>query len=263
MTEEEKKALEEKERLEAERKKKEQEDKTYSEAYVKGIRDEAAKYRTKLRDVEERLSKFDGIDPAELLKLKEEKELAEKRKLEEQGKWEELKTNMVKAHQDELAKKDEAIKQAQVKYEALEAQYNDAILTNAIAVEASMAKALNPSVLKLVVAQEAKVEVLENGQRVIKLYKPDGQVKLDMKTGEPLSIKQRLEEMKQDSEYAMLFEGATGGAGSNTSQGTQKNVNPWKKETFNLTKQGQIYRENPELAKRLAAEAGATIGYGA
>jgi len=33
-------------------------------------------------------------------------------------------------------------------------------------------------------------------------------------------------------------------------------VNPWKKETWNLTNQGQILRDNPELAKQLKASAG-------
>lgn len=32
-------------------------------------------------------------------------------------------------------------------------------------------------------------------------------------------------------------------------------INPWKKETFNLTEQGRITKENPELARQLQAEA--------
>jgi hypothetical protein len=40
-----------------------------------------------------------------------------------------------------------------------------------------------------------------------------------------------------------------GGAGTNT-------VNPWKAETFNLTKQAQILKDDPELAKQLMAQAG-------
>lgn len=32
-------------------------------------------------------------------------------------------------------------------------------------------------------------------------------------------------------------------------------INPWKKETFNLTEQGRILRDNPELAKQLQAQA--------
>lgn len=33
-------------------------------------------------------------------------------------------------------------------------------------------------------------------------------------------------------------------------------VNPWKKDTFNLTKQGEIFKENPAQAKELMAAAG-------
>ena len=35
--------------------------------------------------------------------------------------------------------------------------------------------------------------------------------------------------------------------------------NPFKAETYNLTKQGQLLRKNPELAKKLAAEAGVKL----
>ena len=32
-------------------------------------------------------------------------------------------------------------------------------------------------------------------------------------------------------------------------------INPWKRETFNLTEQGRLLRDNPELAKQLQAQA--------
>lgn len=44
-----------------------------------------------------------------------------------------------------------------------------------------------------------------------------------------------------------------GGDGGNPVQ------NPFKKETFNLTEQGKLLKENPAQAKALAAEAGVTI----
>ena len=43
--------------------------------------------------------------------------------------------------------------------------------------------------------------------------------------------------------------GGTGGSGAN----------PFAKETFNLTEQGKMFRENPEQAKAMAAAAGITI----
>ena len=45
-------------------------------------------------------------------------------------------------------------------------------------------------------------------------------------------------------------QGGTGGAGT---------ANPFAKETFNLTKQGELLKSNPEQAKAMAAAAGVTI----
>ena len=41
-----------------------------------------------------------------------------------------------------------------------------------------------------------------------------------------------------------------------TGKSQQAQENPWKKETFNLTKQGEVLRKDPNLAIRLKAEAG-------
>jgi hypothetical protein len=43
---------------------------------------------------------------------------------------------------------------------------------------------------------------------------------------------------------------------NNNKGGAAGGENPWKSETFNLTKQGKILEENPELAKQLMAAAG-------
>lgn len=41
-----------------------------------------------------------------------------------------------------------------------------------------------------------------------------------------------------------------------TGKPPQAQENPWKRETFNLTKQGELLRKDPDLAARLKAEAG-------
>lgn len=50
-----------------------------------------------------------------------------------------------------------------------------------------------------------------------------------------------------------------GGAAGGRTSGS-KIANPWLPETYNLTEQGRLYRENPELAKQLAKAAGNEIG---
>jgi hypothetical protein len=47
--------------------------------------------------------------------------------------------------------------------------------------------------------------------------------------------------------------GGGGGGGSSTK-------NPWKKDQWNMTEQGRLFRENPENAERLAKLAGTTVG---
>ena len=41
----------------------------------------------------------------------------------------------------------------------------------------------------------------------------------------------------------------------NTGGGGTGQINPWKKDTFNLTEQGRIIRDNPELARQMMAQA--------
>jgi hypothetical protein len=67
-----------------------------------------------------------------------------------------------------------------------------------------------------------------------------------------------VEEIKQDAEELKKALGATGkpvGGGTNPPGAGGGEINPWKRETFNLTKQAQIVKDNPALAQRLMAEA--------
>jgi hypothetical protein len=49
---------------------------------------------------------------------------------------------------------------------------------------------------------------------------------------------------------------SSGGGAPGSSGAKPKNVNPWAKDTFNLTEQGRVFKENPALAAQLKAEAG-------
>lgn len=77
----------------------------------------------------------------------------------------------------------------------------------------------------------------------------------------PGGVEEAVKPYKEDKAMAHLFkqeqpkppyhpQGGTGGAGT---------ANPFAKETFNLTKQGELLKSNPEQAKAMAAAAGVTI----
>lgn len=91
------------------------------------------------------------------------------------------------------------------------------------------------------------------------IYKQGGVDKFTFdKEGVPVGLDDILKPMRETSPH--LFKAANAGANYNPAGGNNPPaVNPWKKDTFNLTEQGKILRSDPEKAKQLAAAAGATI----
>jgi hypothetical protein len=99
----------------------------------------------------------------------------------------------------------------------------------------------------------------EDGKSVV-AHDADGNP-IYTETGEPMTPKAFVSGLtKKASHLFNPSQGAGsqgGGGGPKGGQGTTGN--PWKKETFNLTQQSAIYREDPTRAKALAAQAGVTL----
>lgn len=93
------------------------------------------------------------------------------------------------------------------------------------------------------------------------IYKAGGIEKFTFdKEGKPVGVEEAVKPYKEDAAMAHLFKREpnkppynpqNGGAGGMT--------NPFAKDTFNLTEQGRLLKENPAHAKELAAAAGVTL----
>ena len=81
-------------------------------------------------------------------------------------------------------------------------------------------------------------------------------VKIDGET--ILGLKEQLESLKESDSYLFVEEQKPQFSGVQPADGTKPSpgYNPWKKESFNLTDQGKIFKENPDLAKSLMSQAG-------
>lgn len=231
-------------------------EKTYSEDYVKRLREENAKYRTKARDAESKLAKLENIDPDEYARLKELEKQKEQDKLKAEGEWDKLREQLVSEHAIELGKKDADIQTLKAQIESLNKEFEKTILSHEIAVQATVAKAINPQLVEMVALTQCRVDLTDDEKRVIRVLDAAGNERMDLKTGKPFSIAQLMGEMRESEATAHLFYGANTGANSNTVRFDGKSVaNPWKKESLNLTLQGRILKENPALAARLKEEA--------
>jgi len=165
-----------------------------------------------------------------------------KKKLEEELKnrdkqLEELKKIDVEGLKAEIEKLQKENQDAKKQYEAELSQIR---LNNAIEMALVAAKAKNIKAVKA----------------LLDLSK----IKLD---GENLiGFKEQVDVLKQADDSKFLFEETQSNPqfkGLKPAESFNDNPpitkNPWSKEHFNLTEQGRIYRENPELAKQLKASA--------
>lgn len=90
------------------------------------------------------------------------------------------------------------------------------------------------------------------------IYKQGGLDKFTFdKDGKPIGLEDVLKPLKETSPH--LFKADPGPDYKPNGGGTPSFKNPFAKDSFNLTEQGKLFRENPAQAKALAAAAGVTI----
>ena len=143
---------------------------------------------------------------------------------------------------EELKKQIEQLqKENKTKEQEYQAKIRDMAVTTAIKL-AVAGDAHDPDLVATLI-DKSKIEVDEQGQ---------------IKSGLDDQL-QALRESKgflfvqKEPEQQPKFKGVAPADGREPSPGGIKN--PWSKEHFNLTEQGRILRENPELAKQLQAQA--------
>ncbi|PEL12676.1 phage scaffolding protein [Bacillus sp. AFS017336] len=113
-------------------------------------------------------------------------------------------------------------------------------------------------VLQLDTAIKLSITDAHNLETVLKLLPREG---LELQEGKVKGLDDVLTKMKTDHAYLFKAEDTnnpnlTGFKPNNPpGKNNSSNTNPWAKESFNLTEQGRIMNENPELANQLMAQA--------
>lgn len=90
------------------------------------------------------------------------------------------------------------------------------------------------------------------------IYKQGGLDKFTFdKDGKPIGVEDVVKSLKESSPH--LFKAEPGADYKPNGGGTPPAKNPFAKDSFNLTEQGRLLKENPAQAQALAAAAGVTI----
>lgn len=235
----------------------------FPESVVKKLREENANRRKQQRDLEKQIedlqAKVAQVDVDEYFQLKEKKEELDQQKMIDKGEFEKLRAKMQQDYEKELETQKSEVEKLSQSNKELEQELHNTMVSNSIQAAASAEKCHSPQLVELAVMREAEVRVdEETGKRQIVVLDSDGEPRLHHKTGKQMTIAERVQEMKDDPQYAPLFEGGRYGGGSQGGYNSRVQGNPFDKTSphYNLTKAGQLLREQPEVAKRLAKEAG-------
>src|SRR5262245_37744608 len=189
---------------------------------VKGLKSALDAERKAKDDFEKSLKGFEGIDPEEARRLKAEAEKIESDKLKQKGDWETREKQLKDQLAAELAKRDQHF-QSELKTRedriatlqgALEKSLIEAHATAAIAAAKGVPELLLPHVMRQVKIVE------ENGNFVVRVLDAQGQPRIANVKGDPFTITNLVDEMKNNSIYGRAFEASgAGGSGATKTEG--------------------------------------------
>ena len=189
------------------------------------------------------------------LKAAHDEEINNLKKLIDEGgdasaKFDKIKAELVKAHKDELATRDQVVAEMEG---TLKEHLMEAAAKTAIAEAKGKVKPLLPYVM-----QKLRFEK-QDGKYRVNVIDDDGDERLT-KDGKPMDIRALVDELKQDDDFSALFDGSgTSGSNARPTKGGQTpgvSKNPFAADSLNLTEQMRLKRDNPALADKLAGQAG-------
>lgn len=174
------------------------------------------------------------VDPAELERL--------------QTQVDDLQTQLTAANRD-LKAANTAREKAETSLAAETAYTQRLLIDNGLAAELTAAGVTNPAMHKAAAAllRSEKIEISVDGDKRV------------AKIGDKLLGDHVKAWAASDEGKAFVAAPANGGGGANGGNGKGGAVNPWAKESYNLTEQGQLYQTNPTQARAMAAEHGVTL----
>ncbi len=139
-------------------------------------------------------------------------------------------------------------------YEALVAEHHQNLIHGAVR-EAALGAGVDPAMLPFLVDHVAGRLSVHDGTVVA--LDESGAMATD-EAGQPRSVAEVLADMRRNGTVpAPFFRGAGGGGAPGSGEPAAPGLaNPWAAESFNLTRQGELMRQNPQLARVLAQQAG-------
>lgn len=222
---------------------------------VKGLKAKNSELLGKVKEANDHLKAWEGLDPEQVKGLMQRINADEETRLMSEGKLDEVlakRTERMKADfGSQLGSRDKRIQELEQAMKAKDEQLDRIVIDGAVR-DAAIKAGLVPSAVEDAVIRGRSMFVRdEHGNPIARDAGGDLVMSKDGKSA--LGPSEWLESMKDNASH--WWPPSTGGGTQPGRAGSERIKNPWKKDSFNLTEQGRIFKENPDLAARLKNEA--------
>jgi hypothetical protein len=213
--------------------------------------DELRKQKTALEQQLGELNKrFEGIDPDNV-----RAQLEQKRKLEEEhalksGEFDKVLQSRTQTMRSDFEKQLSAItgERDTLNKRLTEIQINQGVII------AGTQRGLRPSAIPDITARARSTFKLVNG--VPRAFEPDGStVRVGRDGATPMTVEEWIDSQLSDAPHLFEPNSGSGASGNSDTSSRHQIANPWKRETWNLTKQGELLRNDPAKARAFQAAA--------
>lgn len=207
-----------------------------------------------MKQLDDLKKQFEGIDPEQVRKLAEDKRKLEEEQAVKNGEVEKLIASRLQSAKADFEKRFGAVTSER---DALTARLSELQIDQGVIAAATRGGLqLRQSAIPDLTSRARSMFRLENGEA--RAFDQDGKVRVGSNGAAPMTLDEWVQTLVADAPH--LFEGNSGGGASGNGSGGVGNIeNPWKRETRNITKQGEIFRKDPAKARALAAAAGVKI----
>lgn len=224
-------------------------------AVSKKLLDEFRENNTKhLKKIQELETRFKDIDPDEARKLKDIKDQLDEGKI---VKNEALEAAVAKRAEKMRAEHEKQLAELTGKLKGTTEEMARLKIDSALAAEGTKLGLL-PAALPDFINRGREVFKLDEATGKVRAFDKDGQIKFGNSATE-LTIPEFVKDAAGHADFKHLFAASTGAGSAGGGKTSGAGVNPFKKDSYNMTEQARIIRENPQQAKQLAAEAGTAL----
>lgn len=196
------------------------------------------------REIDALKEKYKGIDPQAIAKLEEDKRKAEEARALKDGQIDQIVASRVKPFQDQLQEHKAA--QERLLQELSVVKINNA------AISAATKRGMRATAIPDLTSRARAVFRLDNNGNPVPYI--DGAVRYGKDGTSPMTVDEWAEGLVQAAPH--LFESSAGSGAASQSSGGAQERNPWAKEHWNLTRQGEIFLKDPAKAEQLKRSAG-------